>query len=143
MITGTLTNHSSLPDSVGQFQMVCLAFSKPKKSGHVLPRQAESQHISDSAKCHRFTPLFICVLRVLSSVTILQNHCPVVEGNLPTHHPKGLHELKHHPPCGTMMQGWRDPRYHAQPQRRSGGRTTCISVWWVTTRKADMHGFFF
>lgn len=41
-----------------------------------------------------------------------------------------------------MMQGWKEPCYHTQPQRRSGGRRTCISVWWVTTRKADMQGFF-
>lgn len=71
MITGTLTNHSSLPDSEGQLQMFFLAFSTSKKPVWFFffcfwPCQAGRTQpaISDSAKHHRITPLFICALQV-------------------------------------------------------------------------------
>lgn len=68
MITGILTNHSSLPDSEGQLQMFCLAFSNSKKPVQAiffflfLPCQAARTQpaISDCQMSPLYSSVYLC-----------------------------------------------------------------------------------
>lgn len=115
MITGTLRNHSSLPDTEGQLQMFFLAFSKkPVQASFFSPSSFDHARLAglsqQSLTLPNVTALLFCLFvlfKFLSSVTFPQNSGAVVEGSLPARHHGALHGLKHHPPCGAGMKGWR------------------------------------
>lgn len=154
-ISGT---RRALPDSERLLQMFCLARrnSLSKKPPHVGPCQAGRTQpvISDSPKCHRRTPLFIFTLQILCLVFwfffgLLRLFYKIVSRRLEAACRRGLHGLRHRPPCRAVMQGRKAPCYHRPPQKEvwqdsdGGAAAYKRPAGHRRGQQRSMHAFFF